>query len=158
MTNQFPKIRKIAAAVMAILCKSPPAVYTLTAGYAFLLVCLTHWPQVPALGVSGSVVPLDKIIHGALYAVLGFLGSFVTSAGVSRWWLSAPALLAAIAVFAAVDEVTQSLTLRSPDLFDWVADLSGAALGIAIARLLEQAILPQPGEVHHAREAWEPIK
>ena len=158
MANKVPKFSKTAAAVMAIFCQSPRALYTLTTGYAFLLVCLTHWPQVPDLGASASAVPLDKIIHGALYSVLGFLGSFVTSAGVSRRWLSSPALLTAIAVFAAVDEVTQSLTLRSPDLFDWVADLSGAALGIAIARLLEQAILPQPGEVHHAPEAGVPIE
>jgi VanZ family protein len=158
MVNKVPKLRKTAAAVMAIFFKSPRAVYTLTAGYACLLVCLTHWPQVPDLGVSASAVPLDKIIHGVLYSVLGFLGSFVTSAGVSRRWLSSPALLPAIAVFAAVDEITQSLTLRSPDLFDWLADLSGAALGTAIAILLEQAILLQPGEVHHAREAWEPIE
>ncbi|WP_425619489.1 VanZ family protein [Anatilimnocola sp. NA78] len=37
----------------------------------------------------------------------------------------------AIAVYGAVDEITQGLIPgRSPDVFDWIADVGGAALGV----------------------------
>lgn len=145
------------AAAMAAFLKSRRAVYAVTAGYACLLVCLTHWPQLPEVGMGGDVMPVDKIIHGGLYAVLGFLASCTTWAG-TRWRrISAPAVLLALAVFAAADEVTQSLTLRSPDFFDWVADLGGAACGVALARAAKRLIRPRVGRSDAAPDACEPI-
>lgn len=149
--------RAMAAATTAFL-ESPRAVYAVTAGYACLLVCLTHWPRLPDVDVGSNVLPLDKIIHAGLYAVLGFLASWTTWAGTRYRRISAPAVLLALAVFAAADEVTQSLTLRSPDFFDWVADLGGAACGVALARAAKRLISPQVARSHAAPDAWESIQ
>ena len=124
----------------AAIVRSAPAVYATTVSYAFAILLLTHWPQVPEIATGGSLLPLDKIIHWVLYAGLGFLLSFANRVGTSRPrppWL---ALLAATAVFAAADELTQTLTGRSPEILDWVADLAGAAAGLGLGRLVARAI------------------
>jgi VanZ family protein len=41
--------------------------------------------------------------------------------------------LAAIGAFGAFDEWHQELVHRTPDLADWVADMIGASLGLAVA-------------------------
>jgi len=124
----------------AAIARSARAVRTATASYAIALLLLTHWPKVPEIAVGGSALPIDKIIHGVLYAVLGFLLSFANRVCVSRPRLPGLALLAATAIFAAADELTQSLTGRSPDILDWVADLAGAVAGLALGRLAVSVI------------------
>lgn len=73
----------------------------------------------------------DKLVHAAVYAVLGALVARAT-----RRPGALPALLAiaAIAGFGLVDEWTQSFSPgREPDLADAIADTIGAAAGYLAA-------------------------
>ena len=82
----------------------------------------------PALppGPPGS----DKLGHFVMYAILGLLAiraALAHQRGAAR---SAVLTLAAIGVFAAIDEWHQGLVPgRVPDVADWVADMAGATLG-----------------------------
>ena len=68
----------------------------------------------------------DKVVHAALYAVLGGLLYLATG----RF---APAVALA-AGYGATDEVHQAFVPgRDADLFDWFADVVGAVLGAALA-------------------------
>ncbi len=88
-------------------------------------------PQTPAL--SG----LDKLAHAVVYALLAFLAAraFATLPFPAQ----APALVGAAALFAALyglsDEIHPSFVPgRSADVWDGVADLSGAVAGALIYR------------------------
>ena len=86
----------------------------------------TSVPSVPGPAVPG----LDKVGHFAMYAVLGLLTARAVRGGVatSRALLVA---LAAIAIFAAVDEWHQRLIpSRSAEVADWFADVTGATVGV----------------------------
>ena len=68
----------------------------------------------------------DKVVHAALYAVLG---------GLLRLALgrTGPAIAIA-AAYGASDEVHQAFVPgRDADVFDWFADVAGAVLGAALA-------------------------
>jgi len=153
-------VERTLIACLAAWAGSARAVSGSLTSYTVTLLFLTHWPRVPELDLGSSALPLplDKIIHGGLYAVLAFLASFANRAGVFRILLSAPALLAATALFAALDEATQSLTDRSPDGYDWVANLAGAACGIGLARITEAVIMPRAGRSQEAPEQCDPIR
>ncbi|MBW3541026.1 MAG: VanZ family protein [Planctomycetes bacterium] len=89
----------------------------------------THVPA-PSLGrmPQGS----DKAMHLAAFAGLGFL---------SMWWRHARGgvlrrevwlVLAVCALYAAIDELLQiPIASRRGDILDWLADIAGAALGVA---------------------------
>ncbi len=85
----------------------------------------TSIPNVSTPGPAG----MDKLGHLLLYGVLGMLT-------VRALWDAGQPLrtlvtsLAAIAVFAAIDEWHQGfIPGRSTDFADWVADVAGALLG-----------------------------
>ena len=160
MVQRTATVENTLIACLAAWAGSARAVSGSLTGYTAALLLLTHWPRVPELNLGGSVLPLplDKIIHGGLYALLGFLANFANRAGVFRLRLSAPALLAATGLFAALDEATQSLTGRSPDGWDWVANLVGAACGIGLARITEAFIMPRAGRSQEAPEPCDPIR
>ncbi|HEX6306686.1 MAG TPA: VanZ family protein [Longimicrobiales bacterium] len=84
-------------------------------------------PDVP------SGLGLDKAAHFGMYGVLGWLlgrAWFGAARGVP--WLL-PLLLALL--LGAADELRQrSLTGRSADFADWLADAAGATTGMALAR------------------------
>jgi VanZ family protein len=85
-----------------------------------------------ALADSWSFPGSDKLLHAAMYAVLGALSA--RAAAVPPRAL-APILLA-IALFAALDEWHQVLVPgRSADALDWLADILGAITGAASAAL-----------------------
>ncbi|MFN2321742.1 MAG: VanZ family protein [Trueperaceae bacterium] len=68
----------------------------------------------------------DKVVHAALYAVLGGL----LRVAVGR---TGPAIALA-AAYGATDEAHQAFVPgRDADAFDWFADVAGAALGAALA-------------------------
>ena len=50
------------------------------------------------------------------------------------------AVMAVVAVWAAVDEVTQPFFYRAADPLDWVYDMAGAAIGTSVAALLWRAV------------------
>jgi len=101
-------------------------------GYATTLVVFTHLPvnDVPDTGAP------DKLLHFGAYAVLGLLAAAnlrvrrPSSLAQGLW------LWVGLAVFGAVDEMTQALVQRSPEVLDWTADIVGSAAGILVAFLL----------------------
>lgn len=111
--------------------------------YTLLLLAGTHVPQPPEelVDLAGS----DKTLHFAAYATLALL------AGVNlalRGWFRLTAVLLvffALAVFGALDEITQPLVGRQADVRDWAADVSGVVggvigvvLGLVICRRVQQ--------------------
>ncbi len=73
----------------------------------------------------------DKVVHAALYAVLGA----VLRVALGR---TGPAVALA-AAYGLSDEVHQAFVPgRDADVFDWLADVAGAALGAALAARFER--------------------
>ncbi len=106
---------------------------------AFILV-MTSIPgaQLPRVNVAG----LDKVVHFAFYGVLGWtaLRAFAPKGGATR---GAVLVVAAIAIFAALDEWHQQfIPGRSMETADWMADVSGAALGLVVAVSARRRAVP----------------
>lgn len=89
--------------------------------------------------VPGSAIPagpeipgLDKVVHGTMYGVLGFLvGNALLRERVAAWVLAG----GVIAVMAAGDEWHQEwIPGRSAETLDWVADVAGATVGLTLSR------------------------
>ena len=113
------------------------------AGYWLLLFTSTHLPKAVPILPGGHV---DKLVHAATYALLaGLLAiTWQRSAGYLtprhlRWaWI-------ALAIYAALDELTQIPVGRDGNVADWCADAIGALVGLAIFRWLS-AKPPAAGE------------
>lgn len=90
---------------------------------ALLTACL--WPQADTVGPQG----IDKLLHLTAFAlVAAWFGALVRP---SRY----PVLALALAAFGLAIEALQWLTgYRSAELMDWLADLAGIAVGLALAR------------------------
>lgn len=89
--------------------------------------------------------PPDKLVHAAEYGVLGFL--LVRQRVLPSTASAARALGGAVivvAVLGAIDEIYQGFVPgRTPSLADWIADVSGAAVGAWFAfRLRRDSSLP----------------
>jgi VanZ family protein len=90
--------------------------------------------SIPNLRPPGRWVGSDKMWHVAEYAVLG--GLVRRAFGIGGTWGWAAAVAAAGAV-GAIDELYQAFVPgRFSNLYDWMADLSGAAIGSALAPVL----------------------
>ena len=101
------------------------------AAWAAAILILTSIPN-PDLGRIGEILPpgADKLVHAAMYAVLGWLWWRASRAASWRWRAAGRALLAILA-FAALDEWHQRfIPGRSADVLDWAADGVGAAAGL----------------------------
>lgn len=99
--------------------------------WAALILILTSIP--------GSHIPsppfryFDKIVHLAIYGVLGWLTARASANG-ARGASSALIAIAAVSCFGAVDEWHQKfIPQRSMELLDWAADTTGAAIGVVLA-------------------------
>ena len=106
------------------------------------------WPPVAwaagiliATWIPGAFVPrlpgpegTDKAIHFIFFVVLAFLIERAFHAqGSAR---NGVYVILALAAFGALDEfVQQFIPGRDMELFDWMADVSGAIVGVVIARL-----------------------
>jgi len=107
-----------------------------TAAYAVTLVVATHIPRLDVSFDTATPVPGDKVLHFAAYGVLGFLvGLIAVEARHNRRRVFLLALVA-ISAFALLDETTQPMFGRAAEAFDWVADVIGAAAGLAAAGCL----------------------
>ncbi|MCE9557223.1 MAG: VanZ family protein [Planctomycetes bacterium] len=96
--------------------------------YWLVLVVATHVPKVPEIKLEQG----DKLVHSAAYAVLALLAAVCWSAWRSPLRkLDFLWLFAALATYAAIDEITQTPFGRQADFHDWLADLVGIACGIA---------------------------
>lgn len=105
-----------------------------TAGYAIALAVATHYPRpqeiLVRLGAGGVT---DKTQHVVAYTVLGLLAA-ATLASWNRWALrNLVLLLGVLALFGAIDEVTQPLFGRMADPADWVGDCVGIVAGLLVA-------------------------
>jgi VanZ family protein len=95
--------------------------------YWLALVAGTHVPAPPHLLVRGVS---DKWLHLVAYAGLAFLVCVNWSLWRPWNWRHCLALVAALALFGAIDELTQIPVGRECDLADWVADMIGTGLGL----------------------------
>lgn len=105
--------------------------------YWLLLFVATHVPQIP---VRQPVTMFDKVAHFFAYALLAWLAALVLRLKHRMHWGSYALLLAGIAAYAAVDEWLQPYFGRTADRGDWIADLFGAAAGLATFALAEQPL------------------
>lgn len=80
---------------------------------------------------QGDPYSLDKLQHITAFAVFALL---LCTAGATIGISSRPLYLSVIgliATYAALDEISQRFVAeRTPDFFDWLADMVGALLGI----------------------------
>ncbi len=107
--------------------------------WAALILVLTSIPNpdVGGVGFPGA----DKLVHAALYLVLGWLAARAALADAPRPRMAW--VVVAIALFAAVDELHQLVIAgRSPEVLDWIADMVGAALGVVAAYVFHSSREP----------------
>jgi VanZ family protein len=110
--------------------KNPWLWRCLLVGYVLILLVLTHVPLEPSPSPARG---LDKLAHGAAFAVLAMILAATWRASAGRLSLAQLASVwAAIAAYAALDEWTQSFVGRTPSAWDWLADGTGAAIGLAV--------------------------
>jgi VanZ family protein len=105
----------------------PPALW------AALILVLT---SIPAPSGPATFPYLDKIVHFLMYAGQGWL---VARALRTRRFAALAVALVGIAVFGFLDEWHQQFVSRDPNLFDWIADVIGASVGIALASWMRAA-------------------
>ncbi|HEX3869331.1 MAG TPA: VanZ family protein, partial [Pirellulales bacterium] len=76
----------------------------------------------------------DKLAHMAIYGGFAAIVLWNVEALSSRFWLPLFVSIVIVAVQGAVDEITQPLTGRLCDIYDWAADLAGAIVAITLLR------------------------
>ena len=108
---------------------SPVAIAARNLRIVFLaaLACAFVVTHIPRLAVGTPDSPIDKLVHASGYGVLAALLLL------ARWWRPVWPALAALAAWAALDEVTQAIPGlgRSADVEDWLADVTGMAIAAA---------------------------
>lgn len=102
-----------------------------TAAYAVVLVFATHHPRPEVLIGTGGTS--DKTLHFIAYAVLAALATGTLAAARRLSPATAALVVAALAGFGAIDEITQPWFSRTTDPLDWVSDCGGAAAGVLAA-------------------------
>jgi VanZ family protein len=102
--------------------------------YLGVLVYATHHPAPQKL--LGPTPPSDKLLHLIAYTVLGGLVAAALAARGGWSVRSGVMLLLVLALFAALDEVTQPLFGRWADRLDWAYDGIGLSIGIAAVTAL----------------------
>jgi VanZ family protein len=105
-----------------------------TLAYWGALFVATHipLPPLPATGVGS-----DKVAHLAAFAGLGFLTALWLSLAGRLTIARTLLLLVVLSVYGAVDEWLQQFVGRFTDFDDWVANVSGAVIGIAVVWVLQ---------------------
>jgi len=100
--------------------------------WAVVILVLTSIPF-PATGPEG-VRYADKLLHVAVYGVLGWLWMRAVLAGRAPDFARVALVLGCTLFFAALDEWHQRfIPGRSPEFGDWVADATGAGIGLSAA-------------------------
>jgi VanZ family protein len=100
-------------------------------GYWIALVVATHLPPDRMVPLPGRWT--DKLIHLACF---GGLGALTVWAKKIRTPGGVVVTLAALGVFAALDEWTQAWVGRQPGLDDWCADVVGITAGAVTTWIL----------------------
>jgi VanZ family protein len=88
----------------------------------------------PASAIPSTGVPhIDKVMHFAMYGVLGALSVPAVLAAAGTRGRTLVRALAAIAVFAAFDEWHQHfIPGRSAEVADWAADVAGGSFALLL--------------------------
>ena len=92
--------------------------------------------SIPGRDLPRAFPSADKLVHLAIYGVLGVLVGRALRAGARRGVPGATVVvwIGALALFAAFDEWHQDLIPgRSTDRIDWLADMVGATTGLVVA-------------------------
>lgn len=101
--------------------------------YWLLIFTLTHLPG----SVGGMPRVSDKLAHAAAYFGLAVLLCAAYGAWRPEASFGYVGVFLAIALYGALDEITQGFVPnRQPDFFDWLADVGGAALGVGFSLLV----------------------
>jgi VanZ family protein len=113
-----------------------PVARIVTIIYWLTIFTLTHLPptRVPDVHVS------DKILHFAVYALLGVL--FCACFPPRRWMILI--FIAVLMAYGAIDELTQPYFRRTCDIHDWYADTAGAITAVLICALISRQSRSNP--------------
>jgi VanZ family protein len=96
----------------------------------------THLPRLqPTFAIRHS----DKWLHATAFFALAMLLAWCWSLRGAFGPRQAAAALAGIAAYGAFDELTQPLVNRHASAADWMADLVGAAAGLAVFLVAQAA-------------------
>ena len=103
--------------------------------------------SIPTADIPRSVIfTQDKLLHLLVYFVFGFLTHRALNNDSAGTWLRSRASLVTVlivALYGASDEYHQYwVPGRSMDIFDWVADVSGAILFVILAMYLTRRKKP----------------
>jgi VanZ family protein len=122
-------------------------VVAITVVYWLAMFVGTHVPITPKPQQHGH--SLDKVAHLAAFAGLAvLLCTAGTLHGISTRGLCF-GVLALVGAYGLVDEMTQRLVpQRTADIRDWVADMLGAGLGLAVFAVLRPLIAAREGNVN----------
>ena len=119
----------------------------LLASFVLVLLTATHLPPDSPL-IPPEVFGIDKVYHFTAYAILAGLlaAAWQFSSGILtsrhlRW------VWCAIAIFGALDELTQIPVGRDCSIWDWLADVVGAACGLLAFVWLRRRFLARTVEV-----------
>lgn len=94
------------------------------------LLLATH---LPPSGIELPGAQSDKVIHTLAYALLALLLCKFAAAGEPLGRTKTIAVFLILAGYGVLDELSQRVASgRTPDVRDWLADLIGLALGIAV--------------------------
>jgi VanZ family protein len=119
----------------------------LLGGFMLVLLTATHLPPSSRL-LPSEVHNLDKVFHFTAYSILA--GLLATA-----WQLSSGILTyrhlrwvwCAVAIFGALDELTQIAFDRDCSIWDWSADVAGAACGLLAFVWLRRKFAARRAEV-----------
>jgi len=101
----------------------------------------THDPHPPSLPSEH----FDKVLHFTGFGGLAVLIAIAWSLRKPMTFMQYLVVVSGIAVYAALDEITQMLVPnRSCEFLDWCADMSGTVVGLAFAAIL----------LHFLRRRW----
>lgn len=107
--------------------------------WGVFLLALTSWPSPPEVPMVSWIPSVDKLVHGLLYAVEGFLIYFAVAwPGPPRFaWRRALAVAGILAVWGTLDEIHQAfIPGRAMEAMDALVDAAGGFAGALVASRL----------------------
>ncbi len=131
MVTENPTNRLKKVALVALMC------------YGVALVISTHIPHPPQLIFPQGIT--DKVLHLSAYFGLSFLLAFNWALRRTLGWRQWLGIVAILAAFGGIDEVTQIPVGRQCDVFDWLADMTGIVLGL-VSFLAASFVVRGPAE------------
>ena len=110
-----------------------------------LIFFLSHQSRLP--GPPMPIPYFDKMMHGLFYGVLGFLvlRAWLKGSYACIDWKAVAFTLLVVALYGLSDEFHQSFVPnRTPDIADWLADMTGATLVCIFIFCFKQMRQPAP--------------